>query len=80
MGVWVCGCVGVCIPLERAATARPKTPSGAPRAVFSQRFRISYEMTFSLKLSSDEVYYTARSLLVILKKSCSKHHCQKVLN
>ena len=29
------------------------------------------------KLSGDEVYYTACSLLVIPKHSCSKLHCQK---
>ena len=31
------------------------------------------------KLSGNEVYYTACSLLVILKNSCRKFHCQKVL-
>ena len=30
-------------------------------------------------LSGNEVYYTARSLRVILTKSCSKLHCQRVL-
>ena len=34
--------------------------------------------SFSIsKTSGNEVYYTASSLLVILKNSCSKLHCQK---
>ena len=41
--------------------------------------RHSCEQAFKLKLSGDEVYYTACSLLVVLKNSCSKLHCQKVL-
>ena len=32
------------------------------------------------KLYRNEVYYTARSLSEIVKHSCSKLHCQKVLN
>ena len=39
---------------------------------------ISYEQAFESKRSGSEVYYTACSLLVILKNSCSKLHCQKV--
>ena len=42
--------------------------------------QISYEKAFKLKLSGNEVYYTARSLLLILKHSCSKFHCQKGFN
>ena len=41
---------------------------------------ISYEKAFTLKLSGNEVYYTACSLLVISKKSSSKLHCQKGFN
>jgi len=39
---------------------------------------ISYEKEINLKLSANEVYYTAYSLRVILKNSCSKIHCRKV--
>jgi len=45
-------------------------------------FRLSkklYEKGFKLKPFWYEVYYTACSLLVILKKMCSKLHCQKGL-
>ena len=35
-----------------------------------------YEKAFELKLSGDEVYYAACSLLAILKNWCSKLHCQ----
>jgi hypothetical protein len=41
---------------------------------------ISYEKGFELKLSGDEVYYTACSLLVVLKNSCGKLHCEKGFN
>ena len=40
---------------------------------------VLHEKEFKLKLSGNEVYYTACSLLAILKNSCSKRHCQKVL-
>jgi len=32
------------------------------------------------KVLGNEVYYTASSLKVIVKYSCSRRHCQKVLN
>ena len=41
---------------------------------------ILYEKTFNLKLSGDQVYHAACSLLVILKNSCGKFHCQKGFN
>jgi hypothetical protein len=41
---------------------------------------ISYEKRIKLKLSGNEVYYTAWHLLVILKNSCCKVHCQKYSN
>ena len=37
------------------------------------------EKSFNLKLSGNEVYYTASSSLGTLNHSCSKLHCQKVL-
>ena len=40
---------------------------------------ILHENKIKLKLSGNEVYYTARSLLVILENSCGKLHCQKVV-
>ena len=40
---------------------------------------ILYEKGFKLKNSCNAVYYTACCSLVILKNSCSKLHCQKVL-
>ena len=33
-----------------------------------------------LKLSGDEVYYTAWYFSLTVKHSCSRFHCQKVLN
>ena len=39
---------------------------------------ILQEKGIELKLSGSEVYYTACSLLVTFKNSCSKLHCQKV--
>jgi len=54
---------------------------GGPRArLGSAQSGILYEKLFNLKLSGNEVYYTAWSLLVMLKNSCSKLRCQKVLN
>ena len=41
--------------------------------------KVLYEKAFILKLSGNEVYNTACSLLVILKNSCSELHCQRVL-
>jgi hypothetical protein len=41
---------------------------------------ILYEKSLELKLSGDEVYYTGHDLLVMLTNSCSKLHCQKLLN
>ena len=38
-----------------------------------------YEKRIRFRLDGNEIYYTACSLLVILKNSCSKLHCQKVL-
>ena len=48
-------------------------------AVVRVRSRVrSYTKRVSiLKTSGNEVYYTASSLLVTLKNSCSKVHCQK---
>ena len=39
--------------------------------------RILYEKTIKSKLSGNEVYYRAYSLLVTLKNSCCKIHYQK---
>ena len=47
------------------------------------RIRVSgilYEQTFDLKLSGNEVYYTAPSLLVIFFKTCGKLHRQIFFN
>jgi hypothetical protein len=41
---------------------------------------IVWEQSFDLKLSGNEVYYKAGSVLVIVKYSCSKPYCQKVLD
>ena len=40
--------------------------------------QILYTKAFNLKLCSNEDYYTACSLLVMLKNSCGKLHHQKV--
>ena len=45
---------------------------------FDRGSGILYEKIFSLKTSGNEVYYTASSLSVILKNSCSKLHSQKL--
>jgi len=42
--------------------------------------QISYKKAFELRFSGNKVYDTACSLLVILKNSCSKLHCQRVLS
>ena len=39
--------------------------------------KILHEKSFKLKLSGNEAYSTACSLLVTLKNSCSQLHCQK---
>ena len=44
-----------------------------------ERHLISYEKGIKLKLSGNEVYYTAWSSPVILKNLCSKLRCQRVL-
>ena len=41
--------------------------------------RISNEKGIRSKKSGNEVYYSACSVLVILKNSCSQLHCQKVV-
>jgi len=41
---------------------------------------ILYIQIIKLNLSSNEAYYTAYSLLVILRYSCSQLHCQKGSN
>ena len=46
----------------------------------AQSFRDwDHQKGIELKLSGSEVYYTACSLLVTLKNSCSEVHCQRVL-
>ena len=42
--------------------------------------RTLYKKAFKSKLSGNEVYYTAYSLPVILKKLCSKLDCQNGVN
>ena len=39
--------------------------------------QVLYEKGIKLNLSGNEVYYTVRSLLIILKNLCSEVHCQK---
>ena len=41
--------------------------------------RTSYEETFNLKLSGNELHYTTSSVLVIVKNLCSQLHCQNFL-
>jgi len=44
----------------------------------SRTWMILFEKVFKSKLSGNEVYYTACSLLVTLKDSCIIFHCQNV--
>ena len=39
----------------------------------------SYEKSFNLKLSGNEVYYTNNFISLVKNMLCSKLHCQKVL-
>ena len=53
---------------------------GAGRLRIAARGMILYEQGIKFKLSGDEVYYTACSLLVISRNSCSKLHRQHGFN
>jgi len=53
---------------SRAAVVRPAQP-------FHPRLSL-HENSLNLKLSCNKVYYTACSLLVMYKNSCSKPHCR----
>ena len=69
-------CDGVCCGGRRVG-ARCET-RGLP--LLAPPHGIFYEKGIALKLSGDEIYYTAYSLLAILENSCGELHCQKVLN
>ena len=57
------------------------TPAGSHRSsVHSTCNLYKNEKKSNENISCNEVYYTACSLLVILKNSCSKVHCQKGFN
>ena len=59
--------------IDRGSSGRRQEPC---RFVKGQ---ILYEKGIELKLSGNKIYYIACSLLLLLKNSCGKLHCQKVL-